>query len=117
MSDELLDEAINRICNDEVSDELIDRCRERAKTVGQLQPASRQSTPEQTRPSWLWPFALAASLMTVINIATSVANRPDPDRSIVAKATFSGQKPQVIFSDLTLEFVNEALTVPSEEQS
>ena len=40
MSDDLLDEAINSICDDEVSNQLIDRCRERAKMVGQLQPAS-----------------------------------------------------------------------------
>ena len=117
MNDDLLDEAIKNILDDEVTDELIDRCRENAKTVGQLQPASRQSTPEQTSPSWLWPVALAASLLAVINIGRSVASLPDPDRSIVAQATFSGQKPQVMYSDLTLEFVKNVSTVTNQEQS
>ena len=117
MSDDLLDEAINSICDDQVSSQLIDQCRERAKMVGQLQPASHPSTPERLSPSWLWPVALAASLLAMINIGRSVASLPDPDRSIVARATFSGQKPQVMYSDLSLEFVEDVSTVSNEERS
>jgi len=44
MSDELLDEAINRIYDDEVSDELIDRCRQNKRGLrGSGHSLSRQA--------------------------------------------------------------------------
>ena len=113
MNDDLLDETIKNICDDPVSPQLVDRCRAQAKAIAE-QPLLSRPTVEANGMSWGWQIAIGASLLLAINVATSIARQPDPNRTIVARATFSGMKPQVLFSDLRLEPASRYQTVAKE---
>ena len=102
--DGLLAKAVNEVRDDNISDDLVARCRASALAIEhnkvELQKSSRY------RPwvaEWVVPMTAAAMILVAINVGQAIARMPAADRQIAAVLELSDGERHLLYSDRIIE--------------
>ena len=102
--DGLLAKAANEVRDDNISDDLVARCRASAlaiedNTVELLQPSRNRHWVAE----WVGPMTAAAVVLVALNVGQAVARMPSADRQIAAILELSDGQRHLLYSDRIIE--------------